>query len=137
VNCLREFPGLPTVVFGARTLAAASDEQWRYVPVRRMALFLEQSLEANLQWAVFEANAAPLWSEIAASIEPFMAGLFRQGAFQGARPTDAFFVKCDGVTTTQADIDNGIVNILIGFAPLEPAEFVIIKIAQMAGQRRG
>jgi uncharacterized protein len=137
VNCLREFPGMPTVVFGARTLAPAADEQWRYVPVRRMALFLEQSLDAGLQWAVFEPNAAPLWAEISASIEAFMFGLFRQGAFQGIKPSEAFFVKCDGETTTQADIDSGTVNILVGFAPLKPAEFVIIKFGQMAGQRRG
>jgi uncharacterized protein len=137
VNCLRELPDNSTVVFGARTLAPASDEQWRYVPVRRIALFLEQSLIAGLRWAVFEPNAAPLWAEIVASIEPFMTGLFRQGAFQGIKPEQAFFVKCDGVTTTQSDIDNGIVNIVIGFAPLKPAEFVIIKIAQIAEQRRG
>jgi uncharacterized protein len=136
VNCLREFPGMPTVVFGARTLATASDEQWRYVPVRRMALFLEQTLDANLKWVVFEPNAAPLWAEISTSIEAFMFGLFRQGAFQGIKPSEAFLVKCDGETTTQADIDNGIVNILVGFAPLKPAEFVMIKIAQMAGQQR-
>jgi phage tail sheath protein FI len=136
VNCLREFPGMSTVVFGARTLATAADEQWRYVPVRRMALFLEQTLDANLKWVVFEPNAAPLWAEISASIEAFMFGLFRQGGFQGIKPSEAFFVKCDGETTTQADIDNGIVNILVGFALLKPAEFVMIKIAQMAGQRR-
>jgi hypothetical protein len=137
VNSLRELSDKSTVVFGARTLATASDEQWRYVPIRRMALFIEQSLEAGLRWAVFEPNAAPLWADITASIEAFMLGLFRQGAFQGIKPEEAFFVKCDGVTTTQSDIDNGIVNILIGFAPLKPAEFVIIKIAQMAAQRRG
>jgi len=102
-----------------------------------MALFLEQTLEAGLQWTVFEPNAAPLWSDISASIEAFMSGLFRQGAFQGIKPSEAFFVKCDGQTTTQADIDNRIVNILVGFAPLKPAEFVIIRIAQIAGQRRG
>jgi hypothetical protein len=136
VNCLREFPGMSTVVFGARTLASASDEQWRYVPVRRMALFLEQTLDANLKWVVFEPNAAPLWADVSASIEAFMFGLFRQSAFQGIKPSEAFLVKCDGETTTQADIDNGIVNILVGFAPLKPAEFVMIKIAQMAGQRR-
>jgi hypothetical protein len=136
VNCLREFPGTPTVVFGARTLASASDEQWRYVPVRRMALFLEQTLDANLKWVVFEPNAAPLWAEISTSIEAFMFGLFRQSAFQGIKPSEAFLVKCDGETTTQSDIDNGIVNILVGFAPLKPAEFVMIRIAQMAGQRR-
>jgi Bacteriophage tail sheath protein len=137
VNCLREFPGMPTIVFGARTLATMSDQQWRFVPVRRMALFLEQTLDAGLQWTVFEPNAAPLWTDISESIEALMSGLFRQGAFQGIKPSEAFFVKCDGETTTQADIDNGIVNILIGFAPLKPAEFVIIEIAQMAGQRRG
>jgi uncharacterized protein len=137
VNCLREFPGMPTVVFGARTLASASDEQWHYVPVRRMALFLEQTLDANLKWVVFEPNAAPLWADVSASIEAFMFALFRQGAFQGVKPSEAFLVKCDGETTTQADIDNGIVNILVGFAPLKPAEFVMIKIAQRAGQQRG
>jgi hypothetical protein len=137
VNCLREFPGMPTAVFGARTLATASDEQWRYVQVRRMALFLEQALDVNLKWVVFEPNAAPLWADIAESIEAFMSGLFRVGAFQGIKPSEAFLVKCDSETTTQADIDNGIVNILVGFAPLKPAEFVMIKVAQMAGQRRG
>jgi hypothetical protein len=137
VNSLRELPDKSTVLFGARTLATTSDEQSRYVAIRRMALFLEQSLIAGLRWAVFEPNAAPLWAEIGASIDAFMLGLFRQGAFQGIKPEQAFFVKCDGTTTTQTDIDNGIVNILIGFAALKPAEFVIIKIAQMAGRRRG
>jgi phage tail sheath protein FI len=137
VNCLRELPGMPTVVFGARTLAATSDAQWRYVQVRRMALFLEQTFLANLSWAVFEPNAAPLWSDIRESIGAFMFGLFQRGAFQGTRPEDSFFVKCDGETTTPTDIDSGIVNILVGFAPLKQAEFVIIRIAQMAGQRRG
>lgn len=134
VNCLRQFPNIPTVVFGARTLATLTDQQWMYVPVRRMALFLEQTLYANLKWVIFEPNAQPLWSAITMSINAFMLGLFKQGAFQGDTPSQAFFVQCDNTTTTQADIDNGIVNIVVGFAPLEPAEFVIVTITQMAGQ---
>jgi phage tail sheath protein FI len=136
INCLRSFPGVGTVVFGARTSVAAntSQQQWKYVPVRRMALFLEQTLYTNLGWVVFEPNDDPLWTAIRNSIEAFMLGLFRQGAFQGSKPSEAFQVKCDNQTTTQADIDNGIVNIVVAFAPLKPAEFVIIKIAQLAGQ---
>jgi phage tail sheath protein FI len=136
VNCLRDFPNVPTIVFGARTLAATYDQQWTYVPVRRMALFLEQTLLANLKWVLFEPNAQPLWSAISMSITAFMLGLFKQGAFQGEKPSDAFLVKCDNQTTTQADIDSGIVNIVVGFAPLKPAEFVIITIAQLAGQAK-
>jgi phage tail sheath protein FI len=138
VNCLRAFPSVGTVVFGARTSAGAdantAQQQWKYVPVRRMALFLEQTLYNNLGWVVFEPNDTPLWTAIVASIEAFMLGLFRQGAFQGSTPSDAFKVKCDNQTTTQADIDNGIVNIVVAFAPLKPAEFVVIQIAQIAGQ---
>jgi phage tail sheath protein FI len=134
VNCLRDFPNVGTVVFGARTLVTVSDEQWRYVPVRRMALFLEQSLLASLGWVVFEPNDEPLWSAISMSINAFMLGLFRQGAFQGATPSQAFSVQCNSQTTTQTDIDNGIVNIVVAFAPLKPAEFVVISIAQLAGQ---
>jgi uncharacterized protein len=134
VNCLRDFPNIGTAVFGARTLVTLTDEQWRYVPVRRMALFLEQTLYANLGWVVFEPNADPLWSAITMSVTSFMLGLFRQGAFQGTTPSQAFNVQCNSQTTTQEDIDNGIVNIVVAFAPLKPAEFVIITIAQLAGQ---
>jgi uncharacterized protein len=134
VNCLRDFPNIGTAVFGARTTVTLTDEQWRYVPVRRMALFLEQTFYANLKWVVFEPNADPLWAAIRMSLNAFMLGLFRQGAFQGNTPSQAFKVSCDSQTTTQADIDNGIVNIVVAFAPLKPAEFVIITIAQMAGQ---
>lgn len=136
VNCLRSFAGSGTVVFGARTLVAANlaFEQWRYVPVRRMALFLEQTLFQNLTWVVFEPNDEPLWLAIRNSIERFMLSLYRQGAFQGSTPSQAFQVKCDDSTTTQDDVDNGIVNIIVAFAPLKPAEFVIVKIAQLAGQ---
>jgi hypothetical protein len=134
VNCLRDFPNIGTAVFGARTLVTLTDEQWRYVPVRRMALFLEQTLLANLTWVVFEPNADPLWSAITMSINAFMLGLFKQGAFQGDTPSQAFNVQCNSQTTTQTDIDNGIVNIVVSFAPLKPVEFVIITIAQIAGQ---
>ena len=134
VNCLRDFPNIGTAVFGARTLVTLTDEQWRYVPVRRMALFLEQTLLANLTWVIFEPNADPLWGSITMSINAFMLGLFKQGAFQGNTPSQAFNVQCNSQTTTQADIDNGIVNIVVSFAPLKPAEFVVITIAQLAGQ---
>jgi phage tail sheath protein FI len=136
VNAVRSFPATGTVVFGARTLVAANTalEQWKYVPVRRMALFIEQTLYANLGWVVFEPNADPLWVAIRTSIDAFMLSLFRQGAFYGRTPTEAFLVKCDSTTTTETDINLGRVNILVGFRPLKPAEFVIIQIAQLAGQ---
>jgi uncharacterized protein len=134
VNCLRDFPNIGTAVFGARTLVTLTDEQWRYVPVRRMALFLEQTLLANLTWVIFEPNADPLWTAITMSINAFMLGLFKQGAFQGDTPSQAFNVQCNSQTTTQTDIDSGVVNIVVSFAPLKPAEFVVITIAQLAGQ---
>ena len=136
VNCLRTFPNLGSVVWGSRTLdgADAIGSEWKYVPVRRLALYMEESLFRGLKWVVFEPNDAPLWSQIRLNVGAFMNNLFRQGAFQGASPRDAYFVKCNGETTTQNDIDNGIVNIVVGFAPLKPAEFVIIKLQQLAGQ---
>jgi Bacteriophage tail sheath protein len=136
INVLRTFPGIGTVVFGARTLVSENPayEQWKYVAVRRMALFLEDSLYASLGWAVFEPNDVPLWNALRQEVEAFMLGLFRQGAFQGTTADQAFQVTCDSTTTSQADIDNGIVKILVAFAPLKPAEFVVIQIAQLAGQ---
>jgi uncharacterized protein len=136
INCLRSFPGVGTVVYGARTLVSANVafEQSKYVPVRRMTLFIKQTLYRNLGWVVFEPNDEPLWVAIRTSIESFMLSLFNQGAFQGSTPSQAFQVKCDKSTTTQQDINNGIVNIIVAFAPLKPAEFVIVKIAQLAGQ---
>jgi phage tail sheath protein FI len=134
VNCLRDFPNVGTIVFGARTLASTYDQQWTYVPVRRTALFLEQTLRQNLTWVIFEPNDEPLWTAITMSISAFMLGLFKQGAFAGEKPSDAFLVQCNSQTTTPQDQQNGIVNIVVGFAPLEPAEFVIITIAQLAGQ---
>jgi uncharacterized protein len=136
VNCMRSFPNIGTVVYGARGVVAANPAlaQWKYVPVRRMALFIESSLYRNLGWAIFEPNDEPLWRALRSSITDFMMSLFRQGAFQGSTPSQAFLVKCDSGTTTQVDIDLGQVNILVGFSPLKPAEFVIVKITQLAGQ---
>lgn len=136
INVLRAFNGIGTVVFGARTLVANNEAypQSKYVPVRRMTLFLEQTLLANLRWVVFEPNDEPLWVAIRSSIENFMLSLFNQGALQGSKPSEAFQVKCDASTTTPDDQQNGIVNIVVAFSPLKPAEFVIIKIAQLAGQ---
>lgn len=136
INCLRRFPVYGNVVWGARTMAGHNDRgsEWKYVPVRRIALFIEESLYRGTQWVVFEPNDEKLWSQIRLNIGAFLQGLFRQGAFQGTSARSAYFVKCDGETTTQADIDRGIVNIHVGFAPLKPAEFVVLKIQQMAGQ---
>src|SRR5262249_51426698 len=136
INCLRFFPVAGRVVWGSRTLRGAdrSADEYKYVPVRRTALFLEESLYRGLQWVVFEPNDEPLWAQIRLNVGAFMQNLFRQGAFQGKTPRDAYFVKCDKETTTQSDINKGIVNIVVGFAPLKPAEFVIIKLQQMAGQ---
>jgi uncharacterized protein len=136
LNCIRFFRDYGNVVWGARTLAGsdALASEWKYIPVRRLALFLEESLYRGTQWVVFEPNDEPLWAQIRLNIGAFMNNLFRQGAFQGKTPREAYFVKCDKETTTQNDINLGIVNIIVGFAPLKPAEFVIIKFQQMAGQ---
>ncbi len=136
INCIRSFPIYGIVNWGARTLVGADDigSEWKYLPVRRMALFLEESLYRGTKWVVFEPNDEPLWSQIRLNLTAFMMSLFRQSAFQGTTPSDAFFVKCDRETTIQDDINKGIVNILVGFAPLKPAEFVVIKISQIAGQ---
>ena len=136
VNCLRSFPVIGRVVWGARTLVGADQlaDQWKYLPVRRTALYIEETLYRATQWVVFEPNDEPLWAQIRLNIGAFMQGMFRQGAFQGQSPRDAYFVKCDKETTTQDDINRGVVNIVVGFAPLKPAEFVVIKLQQIAGQ---
>jgi hypothetical protein len=124
------------VTWGARTARGADQlaDEYKYIPVRRLALFIEESLYRGTQWVVFEPNDEPLWAQIRLNVGAFMQNLFRQGAFQGQSPQQAYFVKCDKETTIQNDIDLGIVNIVVGFAPLKPAEFVIIKLQQMAGQ---
>ncbi len=134
VNVLRSFPVYGRVVWGARTRAGADEntDEYKYVPIRRLALYIEETLFRNTQWVVFEPNDEPLWAQIRLNVGAFMNGLFRQGAFQGGSPRDAYLVKCDAETTTQYDIDRGIVNLLVAFAPLKPAEFVVIRIQQKA-----
>jgi uncharacterized protein len=136
INCLRTFPVYGNVCWGARTLNGADQlaDDYKYVPVRRLALFIEESLFRGTQWVVFEPNDEPLWAQIRLNVGAFMHNLFRQGAFQGSSPQQAYFVKCDKDTTTQNDINLGIVNVIVGFAPLKPAEFVVIQIQQIAGQ---
>jgi phage tail sheath protein FI len=136
VNCLRTFPIIGPVSWGARTMAGADAlaDQWKYLPVRRTALYIEESLYRGTKWVVFEPNDEPLWASIRLNVGAFMNSLFRQGAFQGSTPREAYLVKCDKENNPQNDIDRGIVNILVGFAPLKPAEFVIIHIEQLAGQ---
>jgi len=136
LNCCRSFPVYGNVLWGARTLVGGNDEgsEWKYVPVRRLALFLEESLYRGTQWVVFEPNDEPLWAQIRLNVGAFMHDLFLQGAFQGKSARDAYLVKCDSSTTTQSDINRGVVNVLVGFAPLKPAEFVFLQIQQLAGQ---
>ncbi|AQW47673.1 phage tail sheath family protein [Streptomyces violaceusniger] len=136
INCLRTFPVVGPLVWGARTLrgADALDSEWKYVPVRRLALHIEESLRRGLQWVVFEPNTEQLWQQIRLNASGYLHTLFEKGAFKGGTPRQAYFVKCDKDTTTDEDIANGIVNVVVGIAPVKPAEFVIVKIQQMAGQ---
>lgn len=134
INVLRKVNGIP-VVWGARTLASESDPEWRYVPVRRTFIMVEESIQEGIQWAVFEPNSTNLWQSLKLNIESYLSGLWRAGAFQGETASQAYFVRCGlGVTMTQAEIDEGKVIIEVGFAPLKPAEFVIIRIQQKVGQ---
>ena len=137
VNCLRVFQ-TEMLAWGARTLegADAAASEWKYIPLRRVALFLEESIYRGIQWAVFEPNAEPLWAQIRLNVGAFLQQLFLEGAFQGTTPNDAYFVKCDATTTTQNDIDAGMVNVVIGFAPLKPAEFIILTISTKAGRQK-
>ena len=136
INTLRTMPAAGPVVWGARTTVGTDQaaSQWKYLPVRRLALYIEESLRRSLQWVVFEPNDEPLWSSIRLNVTTFMQGLFRQGAFEGSTAANAYLVQCDASNNPQDQIDLGIVNILVGFAPLYPAEFVIINIQQQAGQ---
>ena len=138
VNCLRKMPGAGAgpVIWGSRTLSTKDNPEWRYVPVRRTAIFIEQSIYNGIQWAVFEPNDHRLWSSLRLNIDSFMNGLFRSGAFQGEKVSDAYFVRCGlDDTMTQGDIDRGQVVVIVGFAPLKPAEFVIVRIQQKVAQQ--
>lgn len=132
-NVIRAFPASGVVTWGARTLATQSNPEYRYISIRRTAIFLEQSIYRGIQWAVFEPNDETLWASLRLNIGAFMMLQFQAGAFQGKSASDAFFVRCDSKTTTQADIDAGRVNIHVGFAPLKPAEFVVLRLSQKAG----
>lgn len=135
-NCLRVFSNSGIKVWGARTLRGNISlySEWKYIPIRRLSLFIEESVYRGTQWVVFEPNDEPMWTKIRSSIDSFMNTLFRDGAFQGSKPKDAYFVKCDSQTTTQNDRANGIVNFSVGYAPLKPCEFTIIRFSQLAGQ---
>jgi uncharacterized protein len=130
VNCLRDLPG--PVCWGARTLVGVDQppDDYRYVPVRRMALFIEESVRRGLQWVIFQPNGPTLWAQIQSDVAAFMQALFVQGAFQGTQPGEAYLVRCDATTNSQSDIDNGIVRLVIGFAALRPAEFSLIAVSQ-------
>ena len=136
VNCLRQFKIYGEVVWGARTLAGndQAGSEWKYVPIRRFALFLESSLYDGTQWVVFEPNDETLWGQVRLNVGAFMQGLFLQGAFAGTTPQQAYFVKCDAENNPDSSVALGIVNILVGFAPLYPAEFVVIQIQQIVAQ---
>jgi uncharacterized protein len=135
VNCLRRIIS-DTVIWGTRTLATKADPEWRYVPVRRTAMMIEESIYQGIQWAVFEPNDHRLWGSLRLNIETFMNGLFRAGAFQGEKASDAYFVRCGlNDTMTQGDIDAGQVIVIVGFAPVKPAEFVIVRLQQIVGRQ--
>ena len=134
VNCIRKILTAP-VIWGARTLATRAVPEKRYVPVQRTTLMIKESIYQGIQWAVFEPNDHNLWASLRLNIEAFMDGLFRAGAFQGEKASDAYFVRCGlGQTMTQGDIDAGRVIVEVGFAPLKPAEFVIVRLSQKTAQ---
>ncbi|MCM1565325.1 MAG: phage tail sheath subtilisin-like domain-containing protein [Dehalobacter sp.] len=131
INVIRNFPGRGILLWGART--AIIDPLWKYINVRRLFIYIEESIEEGTQWVVFEPNNEKLWARVTATITQFLTGVWRDGALMGTKPEEAFFVKCDRTTMTQDDIDNGRLICIIGIAPVKPAEFVIFKIAQWAG----
>jgi len=135
VNVIRAFQSRGIIIWGARTLATRSDPEYKYVPVRRTAIYIKQSIDRGIQWAVFEPNDEALWTKVRLNVEAFMQSLFRQGAFQGSKSEKAYFVRCDRGTTTQSDVNQGIFNILVGFSPAKPAEFVVLKLSQKSGQK--
>jgi hypothetical protein len=139
INCLRSFPTRGSLIWGARTLRGADQyaDEYKYVPVRRLALYIEESIERGTQWAAFEPNDEALWAQIRTSVNAFMNGLFLQGAFLGSTPHQAYFIRCDAETTSQADIDTGVLNLAVGFAPVKPAEFLLLHFRIKAGQEAG
>jgi phage tail sheath protein FI len=140
VNCLRARPGQEPIAWGARTMEASGSgsgggaDDWKYVNVRRLALYIEESISRGIRWAVFEPNTEPTWAKVRVDVGNFLHGLFLQGALQGDRPSKAFFVKCGPDTMSQGDVARGAMNVVVGFAPLRPAEFVMITLRQLAGR---
>ena len=134
INALRFFPGRGNLVWGGRTLSA--DPEWKYVNVRRLFIYLEQSIDKGTQWTVFERNDESLWNKVNRQVAGFLLRLWRSGALQGATADESFFVKCDHTTMTQDDIDRGRLVCLIGVAPVRPAEFVIFRIGQWTADRK-
>ncbi len=126
INVLRSFPGKGILIWGART--TSEDQEWKYVNVRRLLIFIEQSLYQGLRWVVFEPNGAALWAKVRKAVEVFLLNVWRSGALSGKKPEEAFFVHCDRNTMTQSDIDSGRVIGLVGVAPLRPAEFILFRI---------
>jgi uncharacterized protein len=139
VNGLRRFPNTGPVVWGARTLRGddALGDEYKYVPVRRLALFIEESLVRGLPWAVFEPNGEALWAQVRLRVDDFMQRLFRAGALAGSSAREAFFVQCGRDSTTQAELDAGLLRVEVGFAPLKPAEFVIVSVHMRTAQASG
>ena len=133
INVLRQFPSVGPVSWGARTLEGGDDlgSDWKYIPVRRTALYVERSISEGIRWTVMEQNNEALWAEVRLNVGAFLHDLFGKGAFQGKSPKEAYFVKCDSETTSQNDVGLGVLNIVVGFAPLKPSEFVIIRIQQL------
>lgn len=134
INVLREFEGRGRRVWGARTIS--TDPEWKYVNVRRYFAYLERSLDRGTQWAVFEPNGDALWAQLRAAVGDFLYNEWRHGALLGVKPEEAYFVRCDRSTMTQNDLDNGRLVVLIGVAPLKPAEFVIFRIGQWTADRQ-
>jgi hypothetical protein len=131
INCIRAFPGRGIMVCGART--TANDALWKYINIRRLFLYLEESLEEGTRWVVLEPNDKKLWVKVKQTITQFLTRVWKEGSLIGAKPEEAFFVKCDRTTMTQNDLDNGRLIVLIGVAPVKPSEFMIFRIAQWAG----
>lgn len=134
IDLIRSFPAEGIRIWGVRTTSTA-DSDWKYIPIRRLMIFLEKSIELGTQWAVFEPNGPALWAAVSSTIENFLSTLWKSGAFQGSTQQEAFFVRCDASTMTQDDIDSGRLVCVVGVAPVKPAEFVIIQIAILAQHR--
>jgi Bacteriophage tail sheath protein len=128
IDLIRSFPAQGIKVWGARTTASEGSD-WKYIPVRRLLIFIEQSVLPGIQWAVFEPNGPALWAAVSSAVQDFLASLWKLGAFQGTTQQEAYFVRCDLTTMTQNDLDNGRLVCVVGVAPVRPAEFVIFQIA--------